>query len=298
MTTSTTTMIMTPARRAALVLGVPVVLAVLGWAAFNAVALADLVSYRVHVSAPVTGRRVAVSIGNADATFLPGSGRRILVNATLRGSLARPSFSWRSTASGLTLNSACPPMPVGRCSLNYVIMAPGGLPVAVSDSSGDLTVNNLSGHVSLSDGSGNLNAAGLSGRLSLAAGSGDLDASGLSGAVSLSDYSGDITASGLRGDAITVTDNSGEIVVTGLAGTDVTGRNVSGDITLTFSGIPRRVVVTNGSGDITLVLPPGPTRYHVIARDGSGNSAVSVPQSGSSPYSITVTDGSGNINIS
>jgi hypothetical protein len=273
-----TTVPMTLARRAALVVGVPAVLAVIGWAAFTAVGLADQVSYRVHVSAPVTGRRVSVSIGAADATFLPGSGRRILVNAALRGSLARPSFTWRSTAAGLALNSACPPMLVGTCSLSYVITAPGHLPVAVSDASGDLTAAGLSGRVTLSDGSGNLNAAGLSGTLSLAERSGDL--------------------SGLRGGVVRLASNSGEIVVTGLAGTDVHSRNVSGDITLTFSQVPRQVDVTDDSGNVTLVLPPGATRYHVVARDGSGNSTVSVPQSRSSPYTITATDGSGNINIS
>jgi putative adhesin len=257
-----TTMPMTLARRVVLAVGVPVVLAVLGWAAYNAVALADQVSYRVHVSAPVTGRRVAVSIGGADATLLPGSGSRILVNASLRGSLARPAFSWRSTAAGLALNSACPPMLVGTCSLSYVITAPGGLPVAVSDASGDLT------------------------------------ASGLSGPASLSDYSGDITVSGLRGGDVRVAGNSGEIVVTGLAGTDVVGRSVSGDITLTFVRVPRRVDVTDGSGNITLVLPPGATRYHVVAHNNAGATSVSVPQSRSSPCTITATDGSGNISIS
>jgi Putative adhesin len=293
-----TTMRLTRARRAVLVLGVPAVLAVLGWGAYNAVALADQVSYRVHVSAPVTGRRVSVSIGSADATFLPGSGRRILVNAALRGSLARPSFSWQSTAAGLALHSSCPPMMVGSCSLSYVIMAPGGLPVAVSDESGDLTVNNLGGRVTLKDSSGNLNAAGLSGTVSLAEGSGDVGASGLSGAVSVSDYSGDITVSGLRGGSVRLTSNSGEIAVTGLTGTKVVGRNGSGDITLTFTRVPRHVDVTDGSGNITIVLPPGATRYHVDARDVAGNAAVSVPQSRSSPYNITATDGSGNINIS
>ena len=293
-----TTMPMTLARRVALVVGVPAALAVIGWAAFTAVGLAGQVSYRVHVSAPVTGRRVSVSIGSADATFLPGSGRRILVNAALRGSLARPSFTWRSTAAGLALNSACPPMPVGTCSLSYVIMVPGGLPVALSGTSGDVTAGNLSGHVTLSDNSGNLNAAGLSGTLSLTEGSGDLDASGLSGAASLSDYSGDITVSGLRGGVVRLASNSGEIVVTGLAGTDVRGRNVSGDITLTFSQVPRHVDVTDDSGNVTLVLPAGATRYHVVARDVSGNTTVSVPQSRSSPYTITATDGSGSINIS
>jgi len=292
-----TTTPLTPARRAILLLGVPVVLAVLGWAAYNAVALADQVSYRAHVSAAVTGGRVAVSVGSADATFLPGTGRRILVNAALRGSLARPRFGWRSTPAGLALTSACPPMMVGTCSQRYVITVPGGWPVALSDASGDLTASDLSGHVTVSDSSGNLNAAGLSGMVSLAEGSGDLNASGLSGTTSLSDYSGDITVIGVRGSAVRVASNSGEIVVTGLAGTHVVGRNVSGDITLTFSRVPRRVDVTDGSGNITIVLPPGATRYHVVARDGSGNTTVSVPQSRSSPYLITATDGAGNINI-
>jgi hypothetical protein len=293
-----TTMSTTRARRAVLAVGVPAVLAVLGWAAYNAVALADQVSYRVHVSAPVTGRRVAVSVGSADATFLPGAGRRILVNAALRGSLTRPAFSWSSTAAGLALTSACPPMLVGTCSQRYVITVPGGMPVALSDASGDLTASGLSGHVTLSAGSGNLNAAGLSGTVRLAEGSGDLDASGLSGAATLSDYSGDITVTGVGGGAVRVASNSGEIVVTGLAGTDVIGRNVSGDITLRFTSVPKQVDVTDGSGNITLVLPPGATRYHVVAHDGSGDTTVSVPQSRSSPYKITATDGAGNINIS
>jgi Putative adhesin len=297
-TTPVTAMPMTRARRTILFLGVPAVLAVLGWAAFNAVALADQVSYRAHISAPVTGRRVSVSVGSADATFLPGSGPRILVNAALRGSLARPSFGWRSTAAGLALTSACPPMPAGLCSLSYVITVPAGLPAALSASSGDLTAGDLSGHVTLSDDSGDLNANGLSGTVSIAEGSGDVGASGLSGAVSLSDYSGDITVSGLRGGAVRLASNSGEILVTGLAGTDVVGRDVSGDITLTFTRVPRKVDVTSGSGNITLVLPPGATRYHVVTRDGSGNATVSVPQSRSSPYTITATDGAGNINIS
>jgi Toastrack DUF4097 len=296
-TTPVTAVPMTPARRAILILGVPVVLAVLGWAAYNAVALADQVSFRTHISAPVSGGRVSVSAGSANATFLPGSGRRILVNAALRGSLARPSFSWRSTAAGLALNSACPPMPVGTCSLSYVVTVPGGLPMALSDSSGDLTASGLTGHVTLSDNSGNLNASALSGTVTLAEGSGEMSASGLSGTVSLSDYAGDITVSGLRGGAVRIASNSGEIEVTGLTGTHVVGRNVSGDITLTFTRVPRSVDVTDGSGNITLVLPPGATRYHVVTRDGSGNTTVSVPRSRSSPDRITATDGAGDITI-
>ena len=52
----TTRLPLTRGRVVALVIGMPVVLALMGWMAFSAVALASQVSYRVQLSAPVTGR--------------------------------------------------------------------------------------------------------------------------------------------------------------------------------------------------------------------------------------------------
>jgi hypothetical protein len=273
-----TTLPLTPGRLVALALGVPVVLALIGWAGFSTVALADQAGVRVHLSV-ADGQRTQVTIDNPDATIHPGPGGRIWVSGTLRGSLARPTFSWRSTAAGLALRSRCW-APTGFCSLNYDITVPAGRPLAVSD------------------GSGNLNAGGFGGRVWLSDGSGDLNASGLAGTISLNDGSGDITASGLTGDRVRVSDGSGDIVVTGLAATDVTGNDSSGGLTLRFTKVPRRVDVTDGSGDITLMLPPGPTSYHVNAQSSSGSTTISVKRSLSSPYLIVASDNSGDITIS
>lgn len=294
-----TPMAMTPARRAILVLGVPVALALIGGVAFNAVADADQVGFRVHLSAPVRGQRVSVSVDNAAATVSPGSGRRIWVRGTMRGSLTRPAFSSQSTPAGLALHSSCHIELDGSCTMNYEITVPGGMPVAVSDSSGDLTASDLHGRVTLSAGSGDLAATGLSGTISLADGSGQLAASGLDGGtVRLSDDSGDITTSGLSGGDVTISDDSGDIFVAGLAGTVVTSQDDSGDITLTFTKVPQRVDVTDGSGDITLVLPSGPAAYQVHAHSASGDVIDTVRSRSSSPNEIIASDGSGDITVS
>jgi hypothetical protein len=270
---------MTPARWVVLALGLPVVLALIGAGSYSAVALADQASYRVHVSVAAGRGQARVTIDNADATVRPGPGGRISVSGTLSGSLARPSFSWRPMVSGLSLHSRCWAW-AGFCALEYDITAPAGLPLTVSDDSGNLTVSGFAGYVTLS------------------AGSGDLDASRLAGTVSLSNGSGNITASGLDGGSVELSNGSGNIVINGLAAADVVGDDGSGNITLTFTRIPRRVDVADASGDITLVLPRGPAYYHVEASSESGSTSVSVNRRLSSPYVITASSGSGNVTIS
>ena len=267
---------MTTARRVVLAVGLPLALALIGWASFTAIALADVASYPVHISVPAGGQ-TRLTIDRADAIVRPGASDQISVNGTLRGSLARPTFGWRSSAAGLTLHSHCWSW-AGWCSLGYSVTAPAGLPLTVTDGAGDLNASGFGGHVTLSSGGG------------------DITASRLSGAVELSSGAGDITASGLDG-SVRLSDGSGNIYVTGLAVTDVVGDDGSGDITLTFTRVPRLVNVTGESGNITLVLPPGPTAYQVDAHASSGNTSVSVKTSPSSPYVITVSDGTGNITI-
>jgi len=269
---------MNPARWVVLAVGLPVVLAIIGWTSFTAVALADQAGYQVHVRARASGGQARITIDNADATVRPGSGGQISVSGTLRGSLARPTFSSRSAASGLILRSQCWSW-AGFCSLKYDITAPAGLPLTVFDGSGDLNVSGFRGHVTLSDGSG------------------DLSTSGLAGTISLSDGSGDITASALNGDGVRLNDGSGDISVSGLAAADVVGNDGSGDLTITFAKVPRQVNVTDGSGDIVLVLPRGATSYHVEASSQSGSTGVSVKQARSSPYVIIASSGSGNVTV-
>jgi hypothetical protein len=269
---------MTRARRVALVLGLPVVLAFTGAVAFNAIALADQVTYHVHRDFAAGKGTVRVSADSADASYRPGPGGRISVTGTLRGSLARPTFTWRATPGSLALHTQCR-VPTGDCTEGFDITLPGGRPVRLSDSSGDLHASGFRGQVTLSDGSG------------------DIGASRLSGVISLADGSGDISASGLTGPSLRLSNGSGDINVTGLAVADVTGKERSGDLTLTFSKVPRRVDITGGSGDIAIVLPPGTTRYQVQASSESGNTSISVPRGTSSAHVIIVSDGSGDITV-
>jgi hypothetical protein len=293
---------MTLARRAILAIGVPIALAVIvtgaaGWASGAVTIFTRQVTNRVAVSVPVKGGHVSVTADNADVTFRTSTrtGDQIRVRGTLSGSLVRPTFSWQSTAAGLALHSECR-VPTGNCSLKYAITAPAGLPIAVTNSSGELNASGLRGTVALSDSSGNLGASDLAGNIQLHDSSGGIRASGLTGNIRLDNSSGDITASGLTGD-LQFQDNSGGVVVNGLAATDVVGSDSSGDITLTFTKVPDRVQVRDSSGGVTLVLPPGTAAYNVIASASSGNTTVAVPRSSSSKHVIIVTDQSGDITI-
>ena len=293
---------MTPARRAILVIGVPIALAVIvigaaSWASGAVTIFTRQVTNRVALSVPAKGGHVSVTADNADVTVRTGTGtgNQIRVRGTLRGSLVRPTFSWRSTAAGLVLHSQCR-VPAGVCSLQYAITAPARVPVAVTDSSGGLNASGLRGTVTISDSSGDLGASDLAGNIRLHDSSGGITASGLTGNIRLDNSSGDITASGLTG-GIRFQDDSGGIVANGLAATDVVASNSSGDITLTFTKIPERVQVSDESGSITLVLPPGATAYDVIHSNSSGNTAIAVPTSSSSKHVIIVADQSGDITV-
>jgi putative adhesin len=93
------------------------------------------------------------------------------------------------------------------------------------------------------------------------------------------------------------TTGAGDITVTGLTSKQVTASGNEGDITLTFVAIPDHVRVSDQFGNVTLVLPPGPTAYRVSADASLGHSSVRVPTSPSSPHVINVSDATGDIVI-
>jgi hypothetical protein len=251
---------MTRGRRLALAIGVPLALAIIGWTALSEVAYAGIGSYHVRLDIPVTGRTVKLGAGSADVRVTQAAGDRIRVTGKASYSLVRSTLTWTYTPGGVTLYPECH-FVTGVCGFDLNAVLPAGLPVSIDDGDGDLTLQGLSGRVAASDGSG------------------------------------DILGSVLSGPRVRLEAGSGDIAVGGLASTDVTASDSSGDITLTFAKVPDRVVVGAGSGNVTLVLPPGPTLYHVTAVAPAGNSTVHVPASSVSRHVIHVTDGSGDISI-
>jgi hypothetical protein len=274
----TTPLPLTKGRLLALSLGVPLALTLIAWTGLTEVAYAGLGSYPVHLSVPVRGNNVNLSVGSADVQVAQAATSRLRLTGKAEYSLIRSDVTWHTARSGVIVSPQCHFF-LGICSFNFRAVLPAGKRVV------------------LSDGSGNLTLRGLTGPVIGGSGSGDVQLNQLSGTVSLQSGSGNITGSTLSGPHLTLKAGSGDIAIDGLASPDVRVTDGSGNITLTFSKVPTRVRVSNSSGDVTVVLPPGPTRYQVNATTDSGNRTVQVPQGGGPTHTITVTDGSGNVSV-
>ena len=270
---------MTPARWVALVIGTPLALVAIGWTALTAVAFAGLGSSRVSVAVPFHGRTAAVSVDEGDISVGPGPAGQLRVHGTLHYSLIRPKLTWQRSGSTIALHAHCQ-VPTGVCSFDYAVAVPAGARSEISTASGNLT------------------AIGLAGPVTLSADSGDIKAAQVSGRTTISDHSGDITVTSLSAARTLILNDSGDITGTGVSSRQLTAQDQSGDITVVFTKVPDLVKITDSSGNIKLVFPPGPTAYRVSASTSSGQTSVNVPQSPTSPHVVSVTDDSGDITIS
>ena len=267
---------MTPGRWVALVIGTPLALVAIGWTALTAVAFAGLGSSRVNLAVPFHGHTAVVNVDEGDITAGPGPAGEVRVHGTLHYSLIRPKLTWHRSGSTIALDARCQ-VPVGVCSFNYAVTVP---PAARSE---------------ISTASGNLTASGLAGTVTLSTDSGDIKATGVSGRATIRDDSGDITVTSASGAKVLIKNDSGDITGTGVSSRQLTAQDDSGDITVVFTKVPDLVRISDSSGNIKLVLPPGPTAYRVSASTASGQTSIGVPQSPGSPHVISVTDDSGDI---
>jgi hypothetical protein len=269
---------MTPARWAALIIGIPLALLVIGWTALTAVAFAGLGSSQVNLTVPVQGRTAAVSVDEGDISAGPGPAGQLRVHGTLRYSLVPPRLRWHRSPSAVAFHAHCR-VPTGVCSFHYAVTVPAA---ARSE---------------FSSGSGNVTASGLAGAVTLNTASGDIHATRISGRATISDHSGDITVISLSADRVQIMNDSGNITARGVSSQQLTAQDQSGDITVVFTKVPDLVRISNSSGNITLVFPPGPATYRVSASTSSGQTSVNVPQSLTSPHVVSVTDQSGDITL-
>jgi hypothetical protein len=270
---------MTPGRWAALVIGTPLALLAIGWTALTAVAFAGLGSSRVNLAVPLHGRTAAVSVDEGDISVGPGPAGQLRVHGTLHYSLIPPKLTWQRSRSAIALQARCQ-VPVGVCSFNYAVTVPPAVRTELSTSAGNLT------------------ASGLAGTVALSTDSGDIEAAGISGHATVSDHSGNITVTSPSGPRVLIMNDSGDITGTGVSSRQLTAQDQSGDITVVFTKVPDLVKISDSSGNIKLVLPPGPTAYRVSASTSSGQTSIGVPHSPTSPHVISATDESGNITIS
>ena len=308
---------MTPARRTTLLIGVPVLLALLALGVHTVVKRtlivlvnADAISRSVTLSAPVRGGQVRVTSNNGNLVFQTSPHTsRIQVRGQLSSTFVRPVFAHQDTASGLNIGPICR-VPVGNCSANFTVTAPSGLPVNVSaqfgnltaghlpgpvtlsDNSGDIYTSDLGGRIQLNDQFGNINASRLHGSMRLVNNSGDIDVSSLTGPMQLNDQFGNINASGLDG-SMRLVNNSGDIDVTGATG-DTRLQDAFGNISV-LDLAASSVLATNNSGNVTLRFSTVPQQVNVT--DSFGNVTLILP-AGSTVYRVHTHNSFGSTSVS
>ena len=300
--TSATSFPMTGARRAALLAGVPVCLALVAGLAFSLVADVGEGRYPVSYTAPAATRALTLNV-TGQLTIRPATAGRATLTGTATYGLARSKVTESTTSAGTAIGYHCP-LPFGNCALDATVTVPPTVTTLTANSgSGDATVTGTTGPVKLSTGDGNLSVSHASGPVSLNTGSGSILMSALSKSATLSASTGEgnIQAEGVTSTTITANTDSGAISGSGITTDTITASSGDGNIQITFTGVPGNVRVNTNSGNITLVLPPGEAKYHVSANTLSGLVDDALPpsqRSDSAASTITATSGSGNITIS
>jgi hypothetical protein len=112
-------------------------------------------------------------------------------------------------------------------------------------------------------------------------GGGDLSGNGFTGNLQLSTEGGNVDANAVTSQQVSVQ----------LGG---------GDVTLVFSQPPQSVAITAQGGNVTVILPPGGTRYHISTPDSQGSNVTypSALASTASHNAITIDSGGGDVTIS
>ncbi|HLK74427.1 MAG TPA: DUF4097 family beta strand repeat-containing protein [Streptosporangiaceae bacterium] len=315
------TLRMTPGRWVALAVAVPVALALIGWTGFSLVASVARGSYPFSYTFPVHNGQVALNVNAGDITLreTPGLDTARLAG-TVHYGLVRPGISEYATSNGANVNLDCAGANFsGDCGVSANLDVPaqtgvtlwsnGGNITASSFShgmtlwadGGDVDVTNLAGDLQLHSGGGDLNGNGLTGTIVVDTEGGNINAGNWtgSGTMDMNTGGGDMSVDGLTGSFQLVTEG-GDVNASGLTSPTSVTQSGGGNVTLAFTQVPENLKITAEGGDVTVILPPGDTKY-AISTPGTAGGNVTYPSSladPNSPHTITIDSGGGDITIS
>ena len=197
-----------------------------------------------------------------------------------------PDIGQGSTPVGLAVGVDCAGVGSGGCGMNTSLDVRARTAVTLWSNGGDIAAAGLSSGVALSAGGGNITATDLAGNVQLDTGGGDLTADALTGTllvdaeggnVNAGNWAttgtmrvdtggGDFTANGLTGDLLLATEGGG-ITANGVAAAAAVISSGGGDVTVAFSQVPQSLQITAEGGNVTVILPPGSTRYNISTPD-------------------------------
>ena len=133
-------------------------------------------------------------------------------------------------------------------ALDLTIDVPVGIPLDVSDGSGETTIKGT-GPVTIVDGSGDLEVSGVTGKVNVTDGSGNISIHGIDGDVYVDDGSGSIDANNVTGNFTIGDDGSGSVDIAGVGGTMRINEKGSGTVNVNRVG-GDFIVDSKGSGSI------------------------------------------------
>lgn len=266
---------MTPARSLTLLLGMPVLIALIGFTGLSVVGQIGSASFPVDVTGiPASGGQLTAQIpGNITLRQGPVSAGEL--TGTAHYSLLRASIGH---AAGI-VQFHCP-FPLDNCELNGTLKIPRSTrAVSLSTSGGDVTIPDLTSDLTLRTDGGNLSAGTLTGAL-------DLHTSG-----------GDVNAGTFSGASMKLSLGGGNLDVNAMAVQQATIDSSGGDVTLDYTRQPTDLQISSGGGNVTLVVPRG--QYKVSYNSGGGSFSNAAGDDPSAVgHSISIDSSGGDITIS
>jgi len=266
---------MTPGRWVALMIGVPVALALILGNGFSLVTEIGTASYHVDRAIPLNHGRLVASTGGGDITVRQGAVRsgQAQLTGTVQYSLVRPDLI--VTGNGISLHCR---LPTGNCGLNATLDVPSHTAVDLTTGGGNMQVSGIQGNVTLDSAGGEVGISGIGGTADVLSGGGNLTASDLGGVLNFNTSGGEVGGSGLFSPHVT-TDSGG------------------GNVTLVFTRVPDYVKIGSSGGEVTIVVPSGNASYAITSNASGGDYHSAVPTNDASRHRIQVDSGGGNISI-
>lgn len=268
----------TPGRVAALALGLPVALAMIGWLTFNFVALLGQANFPVNVTIPLHGNQLTAQI-YSDLTLRQAPVGAARLTGTAHYSLFKPAVDVHQTATSTSVGYDCH-VPVGNCGMSASLVVPRNADVSVSTGGSDLTVPGFNGHATFDTQGGTFSAGSLTGEFQLTTGGGDLNANSLKET---------------GGKTLQVNSEGGTVNADSVVSVDSSFQSGGGDINVTFAQAPTSLTIHSYGGTVSLVLPRGGYIFNLHPDGGSLNAPSSAP---GAQDSIVVDSGGGDLNIS
>jgi DUF4097 and DUF4098 domain-containing protein YvlB len=254
-------MMITGGRAASLLVGIPLVVGVAGFGAFNMVGNFAQSSEHHEASLAYGGGEISVQLNSGSVRISAGTADTVAVSYTSHYQLKKPAIAAGTANGGVQLTAKCPGgLWSNNCAVNYTLTVP------------------------------------TSARLTVHTGNGSISLVGVTGNASLDTGNGRITVDG-GGGAIVARTGNGSILGTNLESTSVHAKTGNGRLDITWSKAPANVDARTGNGSIALTVPASSGPYDVVATTGNGRKNIQVPVATGASSSIAAHTGNGSINI-